>query len=295
MALSGNLEVPGGNVRAGTPPVMALRDFVLPGKIPDRREKMISGPWNLHPMMATVPGQMATWALLKDDPYAVNVAYLQGTNPLVSYPDVLQVKEALERVPFLAVADLFMTPTAALADLVLPAATNFEFDDMGNYGLPHGFVLARPKLVEPQGEAWSDLRILNELAKGLGLGESFWEDEARMLDAVLAPAGLDYPAFRRKGVLLAETRHRSYEKGGFKTPSGKVELKSPFLAQRGLDPLPGFEEKGVDGGLSPAFPYLLTSAKNPVFFHSAYRQISSLRSEERRVGKECRSRWSPYH
>jgi anaerobic selenocysteine-containing dehydrogenase len=278
MALTGSLEEPGGNFRAGTPPVLGLGDFVLPRRISDRREKMISGRWDLHPMLTTVPGQMATRALLEDDPYAVRVAYLQGTNPLVSYPDASRVKDALERVPFLAVADLFMTPTAALADLVLPAATNFEFDDLGNYGMPHGFVLARPKLVDPQGEAWSDLRILNELGKALGLGAFFWEDEARMLEAVLAPSGLDYAAFRERGVLAADVSYRSYERGGFRTPSGKVEFRSEFLARRGLDPLPGLQEPSEAAGeLTAEFPCLLTSGKDPVFFHSAYRQLASLR------------------
>jgi anaerobic selenocysteine-containing dehydrogenase len=278
MALTGNVEVPGGNIRTGTPPCMPLRDFVLPRLIPDRRRQMISGSWNLHSMLATVPVQMATRALLDDEPYPVKVLYLQGTNPMVSYPDSQAVKEAMERVEFLAVADLFLTPTAALADLVLPSATNLEYDDIGHYGMAQGFLLARPKIVDPPGEAWSDLRILNELGKTLGLGHHFWEDEARMLGEVLAPSGLDYASFREKGLLFGERPYRTYLKGGFKTPSGKAELRSGYLEEKGLDPLPGFQDPLERfGGLGKEFPFLLTSSKNPVFFHSAYRQIPSLR------------------
>ncbi len=278
IALTGNVETPGGNIRTGTPPCMPLRDFVLPRLIPDRRQRMISGPWDLHPMLATVPVQLAARALLEDQPYPIKVLYLQGTNPMVSYPDSQAVKEALERVEFLAVADLFLTPTAALADLVLPSATNFEYDDIGHYGMAQGFLLARPKIVDPPGEARSDLRILNELGKKLGIGEHFWEDEAKMLEAVLAPSGLDYVAFKEKGLLFGERPSRTYLKGGFKTPSGKVEFWSRYLEEKGLDPLPGFVDplQGF-GGLSKEFPFLLTSSKNPVFFHSAYRQIPSLR------------------
>ena len=278
MAISGNLEVPGGNVRPFPPQCLSPRDFALGGRIPDRRKRMISGHWNLHPMMATIPAQLSTRALLADEPYPVKAVYLQGTNPMISYPDSQSVREALERVEFLAVADIFLTPTAAMADLVLPAATNFEFDDIGNYGLPKGFLLARPKLVEPPGDAWPDLRILNELGKGLGLGEFFWKDESELVDAVLAPAGLDYPAFRSQGVLFGKKQYRSYLKGGFKTPTTKVELHSRALEDRGLDPLPSFTDPlGATGGPSVEFPYLLTSAKNPVYFHSAYRQLPSLR------------------
>lgn len=278
MGLTGNLEVPGANFRAGVPPCISLRDFVLPAQIPDRRQKTISAPWNLHPMLATIPTQLATRTLLDDEPYPIEVLYLQASNPLLSYPDALSVHEALGRVKFLAVADLFMTPTAAMADLVLPVATNFEFDDIGHFGLPHGYLLARPKLVEPLGEAWADIRILNELAKALGLEEHFWEDEAEILDQVLAPSGLDYQAFKEKRVLLAEKQYRSYLDRGFKTPSGKVEFYAKRLEDMGLDPLPSYADLlDASGGLSEDFPFLLTSAKDPVYFHSAYRQLASLR------------------
>lgn len=279
VAISGNLEVPGGNVRSTMPCAMPLRDFVLPRQIPDRRKRMISGPWGLHPMLATVPVQMAIRALLEGEPYPVKAVYLQGTNPMISYPDSRRVMDALERVGFLAVADLFMTPTAAMADLVLPVATNFEYDDIGHYGMVQGMLLARPKLVDPPGEAWSDLKILNELGKALGLGEHFWDDEAEILRAVLAPSGLDYRAFCDKGVLMGERRYRSYLEGGFKTPSGKVELLSSQLHGMGLDPLPGYEDPIAwpDRG-SEEYKFVMTSAKDPVFFHSGYRQIGSLRA-----------------
>lgn len=278
MALGGNLEVPGGNIKPAPPKCMAPRDLVLAQRLPDRRKKMLSAPRNLHPLLATVPAQMAVDTILNGKPYPVRMAYLQGTNPMLSYPGSTSVREALEKLDFLAVAEVFMTPTAALADLVLPAATHLEFDDIGNYGLPKSFILARPKVVEPPGKAWPDLRILNELAKNLGLGELFWKNEAELLDQVLAPSGLTYGQFKESLVLWGSPKYKTYLKDGFNTPSGKVELWCEQLAQRGLDPLPGFPEPS-EGEPQPSskFPFLLTSAKDPVFFHSAYRQIPSLR------------------
>lgn len=274
MALGGNLEVPGGNVRPSPPECMAPRDLVLAGRFPERRKKMLSAPWNLHPLLATVPAQLAARAALGEGAGAIKAAYLQGTNPMVSYPDSASVRRALESLEFLAVAEIFMTPTSLLADLVLPSATHLEFDDIGNYGLPKSFLLARPKVVEPPGHAWSDLRILNELGKALGLDELFWEHETQIFDAVLAPSGITYAQFAEEMILWGKPRYRTYGKGGFGTSSGKVELMCRQLAQRGLDPLPGFSEP-----MSPCrdFPFVLTSAKDPVYFHSAYRQIASLR------------------
>lgn len=290
MALGGNLEMPGGNIRPFPPECMKPRDMVLAGRFPDRRKRMLSSSWNLHPLLATVPAQLAIKAMKEGDPCQVRFAYLQGTNPLLSYPDSRSVREAFEGLDFLAVSEIFMTPTALLADLVLPAATHMEFDDIGNYGLPKSFILARPKIVDPPGEAWPDLKILNELAKALGVGELFWEDSRMVLDDVLRPAGLDYEEFKERLVLWGSRRYRSYIQDGFNTPSRKVELRSRQLEERGLDPLPGFKEPW-EGGISLAedYPLVLTSGKDPVFFHSAYRQLETLR----RISPEPRAYVSP--
>jgi len=278
MALTGNLEVPGGNFRATPPPCMPLREMVLPQRIEDRPRKMLSAHWGLHPMLATVPPPAAVETLRSGSPHPVEVLYIQGSNPLITYPHSQVVKEALQQVPFLAVAELMMTPTALLADLVLPAATNFEYDDIGHYGLPHGFLVARPKIVDPPGEAWPDIRILNELAKILGFRASFWEDEREILDAVLEPAGMDYEAFKKRGVLRGPREFLRYGKEGFRTPSGKVEIYSSRLEARGLDPLPNYRDPLEPwGGLCKEFPLILTSAKDPVFFHSAGRRLPMLR------------------
>lgn len=278
MAISGNLEEPGGNVKPSLPATMKVRDFVLMDRLPQRRKMMLSKSWNFHPLLATVPAQLATRAFLEGDPYPVKMAYLQGTNPMLSYPNSKRVRDALEKLEFLAVAEIFMTPTAAMADLLLPVATHLEFDDIGNYGLPKSFILARPKIIDPPGEAWSDLRILNELGKRLGLEDAFWENESQILDTVLSPSGLTYEEFKEKLILWGDRTYRSYIQEGFRTPSGKVELWCSQLEERGMDPLPGFSSPWK-GASCPSrdYPFIMTSAKNPVFFHSAWRQIPSLR------------------
>ena len=169
-----------------------------------------------------------------------------------------------------------MTPTAALADVVLPAATGFEFDDLGHFGLAHGWISARPKIVDPPGEAWPDIRILSELGRALGHEEHFWEDYHGALDEVLAPSGLTYDRFKDQGLLRGNSNYFNYQAKGFKTPSKKVELFSAQLSQWGLDPLPTFGDP-----LPPSleYPLLATSRKSPYFFHSAYRQMDALRKK----------------
>ena len=97
----------------------------------------------------TVPPAFFRQAVIEGTPYPVGAAYVQCANPLMAYADSRQTYEALMKLEFLAVSEIFMTPTAALADILLPAATHFEFNDIGHYGLGHGCILARPRVVEP--------------------------------------------------------------------------------------------------------------------------------------------------
>jgi anaerobic selenocysteine-containing dehydrogenase len=189
--------------------------------------------------------------------------------------------EALKRLSFLAVSEIFLTPTAQLADIVLPAATNFEFDDIGHYGLPHGFILARPKIVDPPGECWSDIKILNALGQRLGYGDDFWSETGVCLNDILRPAGLTYEDFKRLGMLKGDWEYRGYQKKGFDTPSGKVELTSERLKQWGYAPLPDYREPPESPLSTPelfqAYPLIFTSAKDPHYFHSSGRNLGSLR------------------
>lgn len=275
MALCGNLEVPGGNIRAGYPPTLPLREFVLADAISDRRKLAIHANHDLHGSLVSVPVQMTLAAIRDGMPYPIKAMYIQGTNPLSTWPDAYSVLEALMRLDFIVVSEIFMTPTCAIADVVFPAATHMEFEDIGHYGLPHGFVLARHKIVEPPGEAWLDIRILNELAKAVGLGHLFWENERAVLDEILRPSGLDCREFMQRGLLLNPKKYHTYREKGFKTPSGKVELFSSILEGRDLDPLPS-----AGGHHQPQcqdYPFILTTAKSPFFFHSANRQLQGLR------------------
>ncbi len=109
--------------------------------------------FRLATLMGFVPSQRIVKAILTGKPYPIRLMYIQGSNPLLSYANAKETFEALRRLDFLIVSEIFLTPTAQLADILLPAATHFEFDDIGHFGLPHGFILARPKVVEPLGNA----------------------------------------------------------------------------------------------------------------------------------------------
>jgi anaerobic selenocysteine-containing dehydrogenase len=183
--------------------------------------------------------------------------------------------EAFMKLDFLAVSDIFMTPTAAMADIVLPAATHFEFNDIGHYGLGHGYILARPKVVDPPGGCWPDIKILNELGKILTPEKYWFESHQGLLESVLSPTNLSYKTFANAGYLKGPERFQKFKTDGFRTPSGKVELYLSTADKQGLEPLPVM--RGLPDDKDPAFPLTLTSAKDPFFLHSSYRWVERLR------------------
>jgi anaerobic selenocysteine-containing dehydrogenase len=280
-AITGNLDSPGGNVNHPSPPTLRPGDFVQSKGFPEKREQLMAPEFRLAAMMGFTPSQTVVKAILSGKPYPIRMMYIQGGNPLLSYANAKETYLALKKLDFLAVAEIFLTPTAQLADIVLPTATNFEFDDMGHYGMPHGFLLARPKVVDPPGECLPDLLILSGLGRKCGLEKFFWPDLRSCLDDVLKPAGLDYEGFRQAGILKGNWKHKSYERNGFGTPSRKVEIFCPRLKDWGYDPLPTYREEfpvtESDPHRMENYPLILTSAKDPCYFHSAYRNLPSLR------------------
>jgi anaerobic selenocysteine-containing dehydrogenase len=281
MAVTGNLEVPGGNVNRVGPPIMRPGELVQIKKFPDKKEKILSPEFRMSTMMGFVPSQLVIKAILTGKPYPIKLMYIQGSNPLLSYANAMETFKAMRHLDFLAVSEIFLTPTAQLADIVLPAATNFEFDDIGHYGLPHGFILARPKIVEPLEECWPDSKIINELGKRFGYAQFFWKDMRECLDEILKPAHMTYDDFKAIGILKGEWEYKGYEKKDFNSPSGKFEIYSEQLKGWGYTPLPYHQDLPESSGATDEFlkeyPLILTSAKDPFFFHSAYRNIPSLR------------------
>jgi anaerobic selenocysteine-containing dehydrogenase len=280
-AITGNLEVPGGDLRWLPPPLDPIATgFALPEKLsPEIRRRRVTPIGKLVPPFPYCVPQDVIKAIRHGDPYPIRVAYVQGCNPLLTYPNAQDTYQALYELDFFAVTDMFMTPTAALADIVLPAATYLEYDGIvaPAYSIPVALVQQKVSRV---GECRSDYEILRDLSQRLGFGEYFWDTEEQCLDSLLAPSGLSFNEFRTIGALVGTKQYRSY-RNGLPTPSGKVELYSSRLKEGGFDPLPVYYEPPETPFSAPEltaeYPFVLTSGKRGCYRHSSGRQISSLR------------------
>lgn len=103
------------------------------------------------------------------------------------------------------------------------------------------------------------------------------------MDYQLSSLGITYKELKERGYVYPPHVYRKYEKNGFRTPSGKVELYCRQLEKMGYDPLPSYKEPPESPLQSPEllaeFPYVLTTGSRRLeFFHSEHRQIKSLRS-----------------
>lgn len=275
MAITANLEVPGGNINPHEPQIMGLGEFVRADLIPDKRKTMIGAYHRTIPRMMTVPPAYFRQAVLEEIPYPVKGYYGMCTNPLVTWADSRTTYTALNKLEFIAMADLFMTPTTAMADIVLPVAHQYEMNDIGHYGIGHGMIFARPKVVEPPQKCWPDMKILNELGKRISPPEYWHDDYEEFLEDVVRPAGLNYADFAARGYLKGPERFQLHIEKGFRTPTGKVELKLSTAEKLRLKALPDFA--GLPEEEQAAYPLLLISAKSPYYLHSSYRWVEKLR------------------
>jgi anaerobic selenocysteine-containing dehydrogenase len=279
-AISGNLDVPGGEIKWSNPQVLGRTSpqLELTDKLDaNQRKKNISNHLNLIPLFKEALPQNVIKSIVSANPYAISAAYVQGCNPLLSCANSVEVHNALMKLEFLVVADMFMTPSAAIADVVLPVASYLEFDSISPWPPGYGIYQIQQKVAKV-GEARSDYWILKELSKKMQLSEYFWDEETEALDYILSPCGITFEEFRSIGTLNSSKKYRTYRTDGFRTPSRRAELYSKMLKRWNFDPLPIYTDQSNDLSreLEEEWPLILTSRKS-YYRHSEGRQISTLR------------------
>jgi anaerobic selenocysteine-containing dehydrogenase len=283
MGLTGNIDAPGGQVLYKTPLIVNVGRFgahhLLP---PEQAAKRLGGERFRLANRFAIINPKAVWdAILEEKPYPVKMLFFISSNPVLTRANAREVYRALEKVDFMAVADFFLTPTAELADIVLPAATWLEMDYIGDYWKRHGYILPRRKTVQV-GECRSDHEMLNDLAHRIGQGEYWWDTFEGGLDYILSPLGITWREFKEMDYIRGEVKYRKYREKGFSTPTRKFELYSTVLEKMGYDPLPRHREAPESPASAPdlyrEYPYILiTGARQPGFFHTENRQLPWLR------------------
>ena len=289
VAISGNLDKPGGNVQA---PEIPLADMSLAELLPKDVKSVEKHP--LYARIWHVPGPDLVDTILTGDPYPIRSMIVQAGDPALSLSDCEKVRKALRRLDFLVVHDVFMTSAAELADIVLPAASFLEENLLCTYGfgltpaINTQLFALRKKVVDPPGECHSDMQFIFQLARKMGLDDYFpWENVEEAMEEEMKPSGitmkdlLEHP----EGILKIFPSHETYlkyERNGFSTGTKKVELYSPLFEQYGYDPLPRYIEPGESPisrpDLAEKYPLVCGAAVKPgIFTHTQFRTVPWLR------------------
>ena len=298
-ALTGCFDAKGGNVQFDTLTVNDISGGGMMSAVQRRKalglDQRPLGPEGINGWITT---DALYDAVLEGKPYPVKALVSFGLNMVVSHADGQRGAQALDALDFMVHSDIFLTPTATHADIVLPVntpwereglRTNFEVDQAAV-----GHVQLRQQVVEPRGESQSDAWIAMELAKRLGYSDSFWDgDIEASYREILQPTGIDLDELRKqpRGVTVPlQTRFLKYagdgrsDAPGFNTPTKKVEIYSETLMKHGYQPLPKFVPPAMGPEARPdlaeEFPLILTSAKSPHYLQSQGRALPALRRLE---------------
>ena len=283
-ALTGNLEVPGGNrvsTLAAPSNNITLKERVarMPPGIGSQRFPVFTN------LFEEMQANSIVDQIISSDPYPIKALFAAGLN-LQFFANYSRLTNTLKKLDLIVNIDYFQTPGTMISDFVLPISTWLERDIL--IMKPGGLTRWVKPAIEPLGQTWPEWKIYAELAKKLGIGELFYDgDISKCFQYILEPTGIKLEELSAKpeGIVynVERTKVKQYEETGFSTPSGKVEIWSSILEKYGYDPLPTYKEP-IESPLSTPdlasrYPLVLTTGVRTISYtHSQHRNIAKLRS-----------------
>lgn len=284
-ALTGQYGVPGGGLAYSTSGALSWDSDAL-NKWDDCPPP---GRWvNMNRLGAALTGEVT------DPP--IQSLYVFAANPAAVSPHAGLIRQGMLRDDlFTVVHELFLTDTADLADIVLPATSQLEHTDLHKaYG--HTVLTYNQQAIAPLGECKSNWDVMRLLAAEMGFDEPWLRASAEtVIDEVLAATARATPALRditrerleREGAIQLQFTHDvPFADGIFPTPSGKVELRCERLAAHGIDPVPDYVPAVDDGGVTDDTKWRAADALNLVTGAAHHFTTSTFANQPELVARE---------
>lgn len=306
-AVCGYLDVPGGEALMGFhPKIVSESEIEMHEALPESQKAKQLGS-DQHPVF-TYRGQAAlrepckrVWgheyanqvtgcfmanpssvfrAMAGEGPYPVKALFSIGNNTLMGFANMPLILKALLNQDLIVVQEHVMTPTAQLADYVLPGDSWLErpwmFDGYGWLSI----YKPSQKSMEPPGECTSTFEFWKRIAGALGRPELVpWPTLEALYDWRLKALDVDFETFAETYEVHADKlEFRKYEQTGFATPSGKVELRSSILDDLGFDPLPYWREAPPPDAEYPLT--MFTGVREAEYFQTGGRHVPELRARK---------------
>ncbi len=189
----------------------------------------------------------------------IKAMFVVGENPLMSEPHLNHAREAMERLEFLVVQDIFPTETALMADVILPAAVFAEKD--GTYTNTERRIQKFRKAIDPPGEAKPDWEIINMLAERMGHPFGF-KSTAEIMDEIASLT----PSY-------GGINHKRLDTGGLQWPCPNRDhpgtpLLHKDLFTRGKGKFHAVEYKSPAESTSEEYPLILTTGRMLEHWHT---------------------------
>lgn len=277
IALTGNLDTPGGNVFMPVPHPSPLPTRPL---VKERRVR-----YDQFPLLPQVPFSAMKEAILREEDNRPRAMIVHHGNPVLVQANEKGTRQALEKLDFLMAIDIFPTATTEIADLILPDTSYFESYGYRAYASTEGSFLAlgRP-IVGPVGEARSVFEIEYELAGEMGLHQNYpFQDDRSWIDYMIRPNGVTFQSLEAEQIVYTskEVEYHKYINKGFETPSGKVEFYSQGFSKVGAAPMPVYAEPAGEPLMKEiisvkGFSLLGTSRKPTQFVHTKFRNLAAI-------------------
>lgn len=223
--------------------------------------------------------------------------FIATVNPLAAASDLQYMLDWFDKVEFIVTCDTSMTTTARYSDIVLPAASWFEQEDIWNLFGNHPYALFQDKCIEPLYESRTDYSILRELAEGIGCGQYFDMDEVGYMkfavdtSAVSQMSGISYDTLKENKAMvpLADDQFVYADGCAFGNPYGRVTVFQEALAPKvnSVDPCDIEKytmiyweeptEAGIDNAMKDQFPYVMISNHSRFRTHSQWWDVEMLK------------------
>jgi len=247
------------------------------------RKKMIDA-WGFDDIAEGKVGYTVTEMInvLADEPGTLKAMYIMGENPMLSDPDLTHVKKGLDNLEFLVVQDIFLTETAELADVVLPATCYAEKD--GTQTSTERRVQRWRKALDPPGDARADWQIICDIAARMGYEKQFiYESPEDIFNEVaeVTPSyhGMNYERLERPEALhwpCPDTDH----------PGTPILHMQKFATPDGLGIFTPIEWKPPAEVPDDEYPFILTTGRCIWHWHTG---SMTRRSED--LDKEVPTGW----
>jgi anaerobic selenocysteine-containing dehydrogenase len=224
---------------------------------------------------------------LQDPP--LKMAWIERGNPITQNPDTNKTIEAFKKLDFIVVSEQFMTDTAQMANIILPAKNMFEQADLvGSYWNP--YIQLRQKIVEPAGEVKPETEVYYLLAKKLNINDGLIAQnllepgdtavENYLKNCLAKFPSVSWEKLKEGPVLEASYQEIAFADFNFPTPSGKIELYSEQAAQLwNVNPLPDYLEpieSRTEENQKYPLNLLTPNCKNRI--HSQFNNLEMIRS-----------------